>query len=565
MTDQATSVDRPNSLTAPLRLPLFRRIWLASLLSNLGFMFLSVGAAWTMTTLTTAADKVALVQTALMAPMMLLSLAAGAIADMYDRRKVGLAALALSLTGGAALTAAVVSGLISPWLLLGFCFLMGTGTALFAPSWQASVSEQVPARDLPQAVALNSISFNIARSFGPAIGGLILAVAGASAAFGATALAYVPLFVVMLRWRRTPLPSRLPPERIDRAVGAGIRYVFYSQPIRTVVIRVSLIGLAGGSVSALMPLVTRELVGGGAQTYGVMLGAFGIGSVLGALGIGRLRARLSSEGVLRVALLLMAVAVAVVGASRTAWLSGLALLGGGIGWMIAVTLCNVAVQLAAPRWVTGRTLAAFQTAVAGGIAIGSWGWGALAQRIGVAGAMECSALALALVVLPGFVWPMPRIEERDHSIVDLGDPEVVLPLTGRSGPIIIEVGYTVPMENARRFYDRMRAVRGMRLRGGAYGWSIARDIIDPEQWCERFHCPTWNDYLRQRSRNTPEEISLHEQAAQYHVGRESLRVRRLLERPFGSVRMAEDTPDWGDDSSGGAVEQRWERPAPPAA
>src|SRR5690606_5961564 len=221
---------------APLRTPLFRRIWLASLLSNLGFMFLAVAAAWQMTLLTPQADMVALVQTALMSPMMLLSIPAGALADMYDRRKIGLVSLCLSLLSATALATSTLFGLVTPWVILGFCFLIGTGMALFAPAWQASVGEQVPRETLPQAVALNVISFNIARSFGPAIGGIVVAVAGAVTAFASTAMGYLPLLLVMFLWKREPAPSRLPPERIDRAVSAGIRYVFHSPPIRVVLI-----------------------------------------------------------------------------------------------------------------------------------------------------------------------------------------------------------------------------------------------------------------------------------------------------------------------------------------
>jgi len=528
-----------------LHQPLFRRIWLASLLSNLGFMILSVGAGWTMTELTTSADMIALIQTALMLPMMLLSLPAGAIADMYDRRKVGLFALCLPLAAASGLCAIMPTGLITPWLMLGFCFLAGSGMALFGPSWQAAVSEQVPAQDLPPAVALNSISFNIARSFGPAIGGLIVATAGSVAAFGVTAFSYLPLLVVMLLWRRVPVPSRLPPERIDRAVHAGIRYVFYSHPLRAVLIRTFAIGIAGGSVSALMPLVARDLVHGQAQTYGLMLGAFGIGSVIGALGIARVRRHLRNEAAIAAFTLLIALCVAGVALSRSTIVTIPMLLGAGIGWMVCLTLCNVAVQTAVPRWVTGRAVAAFQTAIAGGLAIGSWLWGQVAQAHGVSAALLASAAALALTLLVALVWRMPEIADADREAVDRADPEVALALTGRSGPIILEIEYRIDAGEARAFYHRMQAVRAMRLRNGAFDWSISRDTENPEYWFERYYFPTWFDYLRQRSRTTPEEQAVHELAARHHRGDPVLRVRRLLERPFGSVRWKEEAPDYG--------------------
>src|SRR5271169_6355744 len=281
-----TKTKRPYSslgIISPLRHAVFRRIWTASLLSNLGLLIMGVGAAWRMTQMTSSADMVALVQTSLMLPVAIVSTPAGAVADMFDRRIVGLAALSIALAGALSLTALTWLGVMTPTLLLLFCFLIGSGMALFGPAWQASVSEQVPAEALPSAIALNGISYNIARSFGPAVGGVIVAAAGSIAAFAANAFLYLPLIIVLFLWRRLQEPSRLPPERLVRAVISGVRYILHSPSIRIVLTRTLVTGIAGGSVSALMPIVARDLLHGGAQTYGVMLGAFGMGAVIGAL------------------------------------------------------------------------------------------------------------------------------------------------------------------------------------------------------------------------------------------------------------------------------------------
>ena len=237
-----------DGVAAPLRHAVFRRIWLASLLSNLGLLIQGVGAAWAMTQMTSSADKVALVQTALMLPIMLISMPAGAIADMYDRRIVALVSLAIALAGATALTVMAWLNLVTPNILLAFCFVVGSGMALFGPAWQSSVSEQVPAENLPAAVALNGISYNIARSFGPAIGGVIVATAGAVAAFAANALLYIPLLVVLFLWRRNSEPSRLPRERLNRAIVSGVRYIANSPSIRIVLTRTLVTGIIGGSV-----------------------------------------------------------------------------------------------------------------------------------------------------------------------------------------------------------------------------------------------------------------------------------------------------------------------------
>jgi MFS family permease len=532
-----------DGIAAPLRHSVFRRIWLASLLSNLGILIQGVGAAWAMTQMAASADKVALVQTALMLPVMLISMPAGAIADMHDRRIVAMVSLAIALSGATTLTVLAWLNLISPNTLLALCFVVGSGMALFGPAWQSSVSEQVPSETLPSAIALNGISYNIARSFGPAIGGVVVAAAGAVAAFAANALLYLPLLIVLFLWNRVSEPSRLPREKLNRAIVSGVRYITNSPPIKIVLTRTFVTGVIGGSVSALMPLVVRDLLHGGAQLYGIMLGAFGMGAVVGALNIGAVRKQFRGESAIRICALSMGLAIAAVGLSREPVLTAASLVVAGAAWMLAVALFNIGVQLSAPRWVAGRSLAAFQASIAGGIAIGSWGWGHLTDLAGVETALLISGALMLLSPLLGVFLPMPRIGARSEDAEELVDPEVRLQLTARSGPLVVEIEYRVAQDNARAFHNVMQDVQLSRQRTGAYGWSLARDIADPELWTERYHCPTWLDYLRQRNRATQNERALHLEAIAFHVGPDPVRIRRMLERPFGSVRWKEESPD----------------------
>ncbi|MCK1481385.1 MFS transporter [Bradyrhizobium sp. 193] len=537
---QALNAD---GITAPLRHLTFRRIWLASVLANLGALIRSVGAAWAMTQMTSSADKVALVQTALMLPVMLISMPAGAIADMYDRRIVALASVGIALAGAIALTALAWLGLITPNLLLALCFVVGTGMALMDPAWQSSVSEQVPLETLPAAVALNSISYNIARSVGPAIGGIVVATAGAVAAFAINALLYLPLIAALFLWKRISEPSRLPPERLSRAIVSGVRYIINSPAIKIVLIRSMVTGLIGGGLIALMPLVARDLLHGGAQMYGIMLSAFGIGAVVGALNITEVRKRMSGEEATRACLLSMGGAIVAVALSDQPMLTAIALFLAGAVWMIAWALFNIGVQLSAPRWVAGRSLAAYQAAGSGGIAVGSWAWGYVADVSGVQTALLISAGLMLVSPLFGLWLRMPRISTREQDAEMLADPQVRLELSGRSGPLVVEIEYRIAQENARAFHIVMQDVQLYRQRSGAYGWSLARNIADPELWTERYHCPTWLDYLRQRNRSTQSERALDLQAAAFHIGPEPVRIRRMLERPFGSVRRKNDQPN----------------------
>jgi MFS family permease len=529
---------------APLRETAFRRIWTASLLSNFGQLFLGVGAAWEMTRLTSSPSMVALVQTAMMLPLMLVALPAGAVADMFDRRKIAMLGLGFASISGAMLATIAFLGLITPWLLLLFCVLIGAGVALYSPSWQASIPEQVSRANLPAAIGLGTISYNVARSFGPALGGLIVLAAGAKAVFAMNATFYLPLLLAFFFWKRQHMPSRLPPERIDRAIMAGVRYALHSPPIRTVLMRVLCFGLASATATALAPLVAKDMLAGDAATFGILLGASGVGAVLGALFVGTIRDRISTEIAVRFFAVGTGIALIGIGFSHSLVLSCLGFFVIGGCNILTIALLNVSVQLTAPRWVTARALSLFSSAITAGIGIGAWAWGEVAGARDVSFAFVASGVAVMATGALGYLLPLTRDEEIDQDSVDIGyEPEVAMPLTLRSGPVAIEVEYDVDPDRAREFYGVMMKVQRVRKRIGGFDWSISRDISNPALWVERYHCPTWGDYLRTRDRYTQAEFDLQELADSYNRSGQGHRVRRMLERPFGSVRWRADSPD----------------------
>lgn len=523
---------RSNGITAALHIPTFRRIWLASLLSNLGILIQGAGAAWEMTQMTSSAGKVALVQTALYLPVMLIAVPAGAIADTYDRRIVALIALSIAFCGATALTALEYFGLTTPNLLLLLCFVVSSGVALFAPAWQSSVAEQVPPDALPAAVALDKLNYNFARSLGPAIGGIVVATAGALATFALNALLYLPLIFALFTWKRIVRPSHWPAERLGPALVSGVRYIAHSPVIKIVLTRTVVTGLIGGAVMALLPLMTRDLLHGSARTYGLLFGAFGLGTVVGAFIFSHLRNRKGAEWVIRFCTLSMALAIGAMALSREPLLTAAALLLAGSTWMITWTTLNISVQLSAARWVAARSLAAYQAAASGSVALGSLAWGHFTDTVGVETALLCSAVLMLLSPILGLWLPMPRTNTPDDDAEMVPDPEVRLPITGRSGPLLVEIEYRVAETRAWNFLILMRDVQQSRRRNGAYGWSIARDIADPELWTERYHCPTWIDYLRHYNRPTQSERALDERAKAFHIGPGPVCVRRMLECPL---------------------------------
>jgi MFS family permease len=420
---------------APLRDRLFRAIWSASVLSNFGQLILGVAAAWQMTRLANTPSMVALVQTALLLPLMLVAVPAGAAADMFDRRLIALVGLGFSFLAALVLTGLSWAGFAGPWTLLSFCFLIGGGVAFYQPAWQASIREQVPPEQLAAAVSLSSVSHSFARSFGPAVGGLIVVAAGATVAFLVNALLYLPLIAAFLFWKRTHVPPRLPPERLTRAIISGVRYAVYAAQVRSVMVRCVVFGVAGSSVLALTPLVARDLLGGDAVTYGILLAATGVGAVGGALLVGGARELMSSETVIRWSALATGLSILTIGFSDTLALTATAMAVTGAANMLIISLMNVAVQMSVPRWVSARALAWFQSSLMGGFAFGAWLWGHVAGVAGLETAMACSAASMTVVPLIGLLMPIPEVVLEKLDPADVGrDPEVALAITARSGP-----------------------------------------------------------------------------------------------------------------------------------
>ncbi|MEO7384326.1 MAG: MFS transporter [Novosphingobium sp.] len=535
---------KPGGTFAALREVTFRRIWISSLFSNFGQLILGVGAAWEMTRLSNSPGMVALVQSALMLPSMLVAVPAGALADMFDRRRIALAGLGFAALSGLALSLLAYAGYTTPWMLLGFCVLIGAGVALYSPSWQASIGEQVSAEHLPAAVALGSISYNVARSFGPALGGIIVLAWGAQAAFAINAAAYLPLWVAFFFWSRRHVPSRLGPERIDRAIISGARYAFHSPQIRGVLLRAFLFGFCIAPLSALAPLIAKEQLHGNAQTYGLLLGAAGIGAVLGALQITYLREKLGTELAVRLFSVSTGVFMAVIGFSHSLPLVLFSMMITGACSILSYSMLNVGVQLTAPRWVTARALSLYSSALTGGIAIGAGLWGAFMAHNGLQATFVTAGAAVAATTLIGLIAPLPVADGEGQGTVGLeNDVAVALDVNLRSGPVCIEVEYDVDPDLARDFYNAIRAVQKCRLRNGGFNWTVSRDIAAPNLWVERYHCPTWGEYLRMRTRYTHADSDAQADANAFNRNSGELRVRRWLERPYGSVRLQADSPD----------------------
>jgi MFS family permease len=418
----------PGGALAPFKYPVFRAIWTANLLSSVGSIMQSVAAAWLMTELTTRHLLVALVQASATIPILLLGVIAGAIADSYDRRVVMLWAQSLMLVVSAALSALGFLGAITPWSLLLLTLMVGIGTALNAPAWQASVRLQVDRQDLPQAVSINAIAANLARSLGPALGGIVISIWSVNAAFALNAVSYLAMIVVLARWR----PDVAPPVRmpIGSAILTGVTFCVQSGPIARVLLRGLVFGFGAAGLQALLPVVVRVQLHGDQISYGIVLGSFGTGSVLCALMVSKMRRRFGSEAIVGASTIAYVCALVMMSWSQTLPPAMLAACVAGAGWVALMTSLNVAIQMRAPEAILARCLSMYQAVAFGGMALGAWVWGSLADHSGLVIALRLAACWLALTMVMRFIAPMPTRDEgriepaqtNDEPVENVDDP-----------------------------------------------------------------------------------------------------------------------------------------------
>lgn len=515
----------------------FRSLWSASLISNLGSLVRGVGAAWLMTSISTSHGLVALVQASTTLPVVIVSLAAGALADNFDRRQIMLAAQLLMFCVSVGLAFLVYAGAVTPWVLLSLTFLIGCGSALFDPPWSASMGDIVPRQNLQSAVALNSMSYNLMRSIGPAIGGMIVATAGAAFAFLFNVFCYLPLIATLWRWKTEPAHQLLPREPFSNAMAAGFRYVLLSPNLLKVMFRSLVFGFTAIIILALLPVVARDQVGGTATTYGIMLGFFGFGAICGAFLIGRVQEVLSNEWVVRGAFFMLAICCFFLVWSKYVWLSCLLLMPAGVAWVQALSLFSVTVQLSTPRWVVGRALSLYQTATYGGMAAGSWIWGELADTQGVTGALLIASLALVFGGLIGIILPQPDFEAHNLDPTDkFSEPVLKIDLRSCRGPISVTVDYLIDQGDVAELLNVMALRRKARLRDGARQWKLLRNLEKPEMWTESYHVSTWVEYVRHNQRLTHADAEIVARLEALHRGDCPPKTNHKIERQTVPVR-----------------------------
>ncbi len=512
----ASPVEPRRSPWAPLRYHVFAALFAAQLGSNIGTFFQTVAAAWLMGDLTTSPTLVALIQTASLLPILLLGLPAGAIADVFNRRAVLLSTQAWMLVCAAALAVFTFTDLVTPALLLGLTFSLGVGAALMSPAWQAIQPDLVPTEEFGQAVALSSLTFNVGRAVGPAIGGALVASAGAGWAFVVNAASFLGVLCVLIWWRPEHRSARISTESLRGALHAGVRYGLNSPALRAVLVRtVAFMGPAA-AIQALLPTVVRDRLGMGSGGYGLLLACFGIGAAAAAV----LRPRIDVAPVdhlVVVASLIIAGALIAIGLSSSAWVIGATLVIAGSAWTTGTVTLNVSTQRALPWWVRARGMGVYMVALSGSIAIGSALWGGIA-----AWSLLDAHLIAAAVLLAGTAtarrWRLHDVYSLDLRPAKPTEPIVTLEPGPGDGPVLVTVAYRVPPASQREFTQAMTKVERDRRRSGAERWGLFRDLTDTDRFVETFVVETWAEHLRQHQRRTRTADVLMGQIRQFVEG-----------------------------------------------
>ena len=504
MSSANTTAKGQQSFAAPFRHPAFAVIWTATLVSNIGGWMYSAASGWLMTSLNPDPLIVALVQAASSLPIFLFAIPAGALADIFDKRKFLIVVESITTAVSAVYAVIVGFGWATPGNLLFFTFLVGAAGAMTVPAWQAVVTYLVPKDDLPPAIAANSVGVNISRAIGPALGGLFISLYGIVVPFWANAVSNLAIVGSLLWWRPPPRGGTLlPAERFGRAILAGLRYARHNRHLRATLIRAAGFFLFASAYWALLPLVSRQQIGGGPALYGVLLGAIGASAVGGAFFLPFLKAKLGPDRVMAVGAFGQAVAMVLYGLAHEPVTALVASAVAGASWIVALATLSVSAQVALPDWVRARGLALYATVFFGCLTLGSAAWGEIAAAVGLASAHFLASAGAVFAIALTWPWKLQTGASIDLSpSMHWPAPLTVQPIEQDRGPVLVTVEYRIDPRDREAFLEALAPIEHERRRDGAYAWGVFEDTAEAGRMVETFLVESWIEHLRQHERVT---------------------------------------------------------------
>ncbi len=528
MSEQPRPLPVADDLTAlaPLKIVSFRMLWGTWLVANTCMWMSDVAAAWMMTSMTTTPLWVALVQTSATLPVFLLGLPSGALADILDRRRYFIMTQFWIAGVATLLCLAVISGVMTPPLLLALTFANGIGLAMRWPVFSAIVPELVPRAQLPAALALNGISMNASRIIGPLVAGALIASAGTQYVFVLNAVLSVISGFVIMRWRREHTPSPLGRERLLSAMRVGMQFVAQSSRMRACLAQVALFFLHSTALLALLPLIAKGLPGGGAGTFTLLLASMGTGAIAAAFAMPRLRQMMPRDALVLRAVMLQSAATAVMAVAPNVWVAVLAMLVNGMAWITCANVLSVSAQLALPDWVRARGMSMYQMAIMGGSALGAALWGQIATLDSVPDALLVAAGSGVVCMLLAQRWVLDTSLEEDLT----PSSQFKAPVADApgAGHVLVSIEYLIDPLRADDFRALMQVSRSSRLRQGALGWDLLRDVHQPGRFIEQIIDESWTEHLRRFDRVTASDVALRERKLGFHLPEEPPVVTRCI-------------------------------------
>jgi MFS family permease len=513
----------------PLHGRTFRMLWLAWLAANLTMWMNDVAAAWLMTQLSTSPVMVAAVQTASTLPVFLLGIPSGALADTVDRRRYFAVTQLWVSINALVLAALLLAGLMTAPLLLGLTFVNGIGLAMRWPVFAAIVPEVVPRAQLSPAIALNGIAMNLSRVIGPVLAGALLAAFNDALVFALNAVLAAVAFGLILTWRSQPRTSALPGERFVGALRAGVNFARQSPRLRHVLLRVFLFFLQSTALIALLPLVARDMHGGGPATFTVMLAALGAGAIIAALRFPHWRARWNRDQFIWAGTLAQAALSVLIVYVHQLWVALPAMFLVGMAWISVANSLTVSAQLALPDWVRARGMAIYQTALMGGSAASSIVYGLVADWTDVPAAVACAAAVGVIGVVLLHKHTLEGQPDPDYTLqIPANLPEPAVGVAPEDGPVMVMVEYSIDPARGAAFAEVMQRTRRARLRQGALSWGLFRDAAHPERWIEYFVDENYVEHQRRVERFSAFDAGLREERLAFHLGSAPPKVTRYI-------------------------------------
>jgi MFS family permease len=516
----------------PLKEPVFRALWIAAFVSNIGSLMQEVGSAWLMTSLTREPLMVALLATATNVPYFLLTVLAGTFADVIDRRSLLIVGQIWMAVAALILGVLTVMGMTNVWSLLALTLFLGFGAAITGPAWNAMIPELVPREQLEEAIALGSVGYNTARGLGSALGGLLVAASGPGCVFLFNGFSFIGVIAVLFNYKpKADLGASVDRsgERIITAMKAGLRFARHSASLRAVFIKTFIWANSVSAMWALLPLIARERLQLDSVQYGLLLGAFGAGTLTGAAMMPRLRQTFSLEISARIGFCVWALFQALLGFPINFSLAALYMVALGAAWVVVNSCLNAGTQLSVPSWVRGRALGIYILIFQGSIATGSALWGWMGNHTGITMPLFGGSMLLMLGLLAGSRYTLGTVEQMDTTLSNhWKDPTVINEPGPNDGPVMITVEYIIDPAKGAGFIEALKKLGVQRKRDGAFQWHVYSDLSKPSRYVENFVVENWGEHVRQHERVMNADRAAELSVDGFHIGMKPPIVRHWI-------------------------------------